>query len=138
MFDSLTTVSTALSGGLGTTVNSTAINLGATSTSPVGGHQVRPLQVECTLPSNPTGTTPSIQITLQDEIVTNTWVDRTIVRQTDAVATGFPKQFRAEFIPRKGAMRVRVKFVLANTDNVYGTVVTKLGFAGNRDTGSNP
>jgi len=128
MFDSLGKVTTVLSGGLGTTVSSTAINLGASSSSAVGGPVLQPLVMEINCPSNPTGTTPSIAAVVQDSTDGTNFYTCGTITPTNTTTTGFPKNFRARFTPRYGAKVVRVQFTLANTDNVYGSVVAKLGF----------
>jgi hypothetical protein len=138
MRDALVQVTTALTGSLGTTINSDAIGLGhdaATGIS-VGSPLTRGYELEVYLPSDPTGSSPSIQIWLQFK-VGGSWsgnAEGILVLDTDTSTTRYPANVPLSFYTPTDCTDIRTQFVLANTNNVYGSVVTSL-VMGNRRQG---
>jgi hypothetical protein len=105
----------ALTGSLGTTVVSTALDLVSARAMAV------PIWAHIYLPSNPTGTSPSIKVTLTEcDTVGGTYTDLGLLKDTDTGTTGFPKEAHQGYVPRKRFLKASV--TLANTDNVYGNM----------------
>jgi hypothetical protein len=136
MRDSLLLSSKALSGGLGTSVTGPAIGLGAdaSTTHGVGSPVWYGYDVEVNYPSTPTGTTPSVICTIQDSLDGTTFVDRVVVHDTLDTGDTYPIIKSARVHTRKGASAIRPKYTLANTDNVFGTVVVALTSGGSSRT----